>query len=278
MPDEFDSRLLELKLLQSIGNGVWRNGVCLALGAGQLEALDISQREYADLLLTMFEEGFLSPESDGIRNEVRDYQVHRTVSSRRQLVLWISVQQPFFDVAITYRGRRHIEELREQLRRDRVLEKFGILLDGRHIVSDLIYFLERANGEPVSLILADVDDFKKFNTDHGYKAGDEVLRQVFRIFRDMVADRGEVYRRGGEEIIALLPYCSDSACLDLAERVRQSIDNTTIGYEGTSLHATVSIGVATSPPCDADGPAIESHAEIGLKRAKDEGKNCVRKA
>lgn len=278
MPNQFDPRLLELKLLQSIGNGVWRNGVCLALGAGQVEALDISQREYADLLLTMFEEGFLSPETDGIRNEVRDYQVNRTVSSRRQLVLWISVQHPFFDVSITYRGRRHIEELREQLRRDRVLEKFGILLDGRYIVSDLNYWLERTNGEPISVALADVDDFKQFNTDHGYKAGDQVLREIFCIFRDTVANRGEVYRRGGEEIIVLLPYCSDNACRDLVERIRESIANTTMRYEDTSLHATVSIGVASSPPCDPDGPALESHAEMELKRAKTEGKNCVRKA
>lgn len=95
MPNQFDPRLLELKLLQNIGNGIWRNGVCLALGAGQAEALDIRRTEYADLLLTMFEEGFLSPETDGVRNEVRDYQRNSTVSSRRQLVLWISVQQAF---------------------------------------------------------------------------------------------------------------------------------------------------------------------------------------
>ena len=48
------------------------------------------------------------------------------------------------------------------------------MLDGRYIISDLIHFLERAKGEPVSLLFGDVDDFKQFNSKHGYKAGDAV--------------------------------------------------------------------------------------------------------
>jgi two-component system, cell cycle response regulator len=178
-------------------------------------------------------------------------------------------------VTVTYRGLRHIEELRDQLRRDRVLDRFGILFDGRYIVSDLIDFLERANGEPVSVLLADVDDFKRFNFDYGYKAGDAVLCHVFRTMRRTIAHRGEVYRRGGEEIEALLPYCDLDANEALARRVCEEVAKSIVSHDGKELLVTLSIGVAASPPSDSDGPGLEADAENALKRAKREGKNRV---
>jgi GGDEF domain-containing protein len=86
---------------------------------------------------------------------------------RNEAMSWLSVSSHFHYASITYRGLRRIDELRDHLRRDRILEKFGILLDGRYITSDLIYFLERADGEPVSFLLGGVDDFKRFNSDYG---------------------------------------------------------------------------------------------------------------
>jgi diguanylate cyclase (GGDEF)-like protein len=155
------------------------------------------------------------------------------------------------------------------------LEAFGILLDGRYLVSDLNHFLERTNGESLCLLLADVDDFKQFNSNHGYKAGDAVLRHVFRIIKGAVSSRGEVYRRGGEEIVALLPYCGLDEGRMLAERIRDEIYRTPTSYEDRSLKVTLSIGASSSPPCNPDGPALEAYAENALKQAKSSGKNQV---
>ncbi len=149
------------------------------------------------------------------------------------------------------------------------------MLDGRYIISDLIHFLERAKGEPVSLLFGDVDDFKQFNSKHGYKAGDAVLRHVFSIARRAVGNRGEVYRRGGEELIALLPFCDLNVGKELAEHIREQVENTTVPYDSETLNTTLSIGVAASPPRDPDGPALETHGENALTRAKREGKNRV---
>lgn len=152
-------------------------------------------------------------------------------------------------------------------------KNFGILIDGRYIVSDLNHFLESANGEAVSLLLADVDDFKQFNSQHGYKAGDEVLRHVFRTTRRVVGNLGDVCRRGGEEVIAILPYVDLKRAIEVGERIREEVGSTVVQHENAELHATLSIGVAASPPHDPDGPALETHAENGLKQAKNSGKN-----
>jgi len=270
-----DPRIVELKLLENLANRSWDHGVSFAEGAGQYAALGLSQQMYADLLLTLFEDGLLHTTAEGIRNEIEKNERRKDITSRYHVLMALCTSRVYHAIEVTYRGLRRIEELRELLRRDRVLEKFGILLDGRYIVSDLIHFLERVNGEPISLLLADVDDFKRFNTEYGYKAGDAVLRHAFSTIKQTVSSRGEVYRQGGEEILILLPYCGIDEGKALAERIRDKIENTTVPYEGNQLHVTLSIGVTASPPCNPDGPALEAYAENGLKRAKSMGKNCV---
>jgi diguanylate cyclase (GGDEF)-like protein len=273
-----DPRLTELKLLQNLADGTWRDGVCTAEAAGQTSALGLSQQLYADLLVTLFEDGFLQITSEELSGQLSGWLYRKTRGQwgfRQGVVTWLCTSPVFHAATVTYRGRRHIDELRDRLRRDRVLERFGILLDGRYIVSDLIRFLESANGAPVSLLFADVDDFKQFNSKYGYKAGDDVLRHVFTIARRIIGNRGEVYRRGGEEIVAVLPYCGLDVGRDAAERIREEVANTTVAYDQQELYTTLSIGVAASPPRDPDGTALETHAENALNRAKAEGKNRV---
>lgn len=277
-----DQRIVELKLLENLAQGTWRDGVCTAMGAGQTTALGLTESRYAseyiyaDMLVTLYEDGYLKLTEEHIVAKIDNFERVKTRAIRNEAVSWLAASPHFHYASLTYRGLRRIDELRDQLRRDRILEKFGILLDGRYITSDLIYFLERANGEPVSLLLGDVDDFKQFNSDYGYKAGDVVLQRVFQIFRRAVRDRGEVYRRGGEEIVALLPYSGLDASEALARRICEEVASTFISFDDHNLHATLSIGLASSPPSDPDGPRLETYAEHALKEAKSHGKNCVR--
>jgi diguanylate cyclase (GGDEF)-like protein len=194
----------------------------------------------------------------------RDYALSR---------LWSS--SVYIRMTVTYRGVRRIDELRDLLSRDRVLDRFGILLDGRYIVSDLIRLLERTDGAAVSIIFADVDNFKAFNSDYGYHAGDAVLRAIFETVKRLLESRGEVYRRGGEEILAVLPYCGLEDSRALAEQIRGGVAATTVMLGEQELHATLSIGVAASPPCDRYGPALEALAGNAVNRAKSEGRNRV---
>lgn len=270
-----DIRLIELKLLGNIADQTWSEGLVMTSEAGQHKELGISQQLFTDMVLTLMEDGYLDTEDPEIRRLLWGYIRRNDPAERTGLLNRLRTYQAFLRVSATYRGFRRIEQLREQLRRDRILESFGILLDGRYIVSDLIHFLERTDGDSLSFLLADIDDFKKFNSDHGYKAGDAVLRQVFRIIKQIVSNRGEVYRRGGEEIVALLPYSKLEESRCVAERIREEVEKTPVVYDGKNLHVTLSIGVAASPPCNPDGPALEAHGEHGLKQAKDGGKNRV---
>ena len=274
MPATTDTRVVELRVLENLVDRTWDHGISFANG-WQYDPLGLSQQMFADLILTLIEDGLLHTTAEAIRNELEKYERQKDAASRRNVLMALCTSRVYIDIGVTYRGLRRIEELRDLLRHDRVLEKFGILLDGRYIVSDLIHFLERVNGEPISLILADVDDFKRFNTEYGYKAGDAVLRHAFSTIKQTVSSRGEVYRQGGEEILILVPYCGIDEGKALAERIRDKVEKTTVLYEESQLHVTLSIGVTASPPCNPDGPALEAYAENGLKRAKSTGKNRV---
>ena len=270
-----DYRISELKLLEHLADRTWSEGICVPAGSGQAAAIGVPQQLYADLIVTLLEDGYLHTRDADIRRGFGHIARSRDPADREHLVNTIWGSQIYHEMTVTYRGLRRIDELRESLRRDRVLEAFGILLDGRYIVSDLNHFLERLAGEPMSLLLADVDDFKRFNEEQGYKAGDAVLREVFGVIKRLVGDRGEAYRRGGEEIEVLLPYHDLAKSRALAEQIREKTESSTVLYADKQLQVTLSIGVAASPPLNPDGPALEAHAENGLKKAKEDGKNRV---
>lgn len=275
MLDIIDFRLLELRVLSNIADGTWAKGVSTGESAGQAASLGLTRGMYAEMIMTLLEDSLLFTVVDEIRRGLELLARIKESAGRDMSLRNLSLSDDYTPVSVTYRGIRRIEELRDQLRRDRVLDRFGILLDGRYIVSDLIRFLERTDGEPVSLLFADVDDFKRFNSEHGYKAGDAVLCNVFRAVRETIGHHGEAYRRGGEEIVVLLPYCGLDASTRLAERICDEVANTAVAYADKELRVTLSIGVAASPPIDPDGPALEAQAESALERAKNAGKNQV---
>jgi diguanylate cyclase (GGDEF)-like protein len=272
-----DFRIVEMKLLENLADGKWASSVSFSESGGQANDLGVTRGLYVDMIMTMLEDGYLYSSSSRILMGVTTFARSHNPADRQYVCMEV-LRHPEeqHHITVTYRGLRRIEELREQLRRDRILEKFGILLDGRYIVSDLIEFLARASGESVSMLLADVDDFKLFNSNFGYKAGDAVLCHVFRTFHQIVgAAHGDGYRRGGEEIVGLLPYCDLNTSTEIAERIRKQIANEPLRWEGQELSVTISIGVAASPPENSDGPELELLAENRLKRAKHQGKNQV---
>ena len=269
-----DYRILELKLLEKLADKDW-DGVCASEAAGQSSALGIANDLYTDLLVTLLEDGYLASSDAKIKSFMNDHSKTRSPSTRANLLSLISSSTVYLEMKPTYRGLRRIELLRDDLRRDRVLDKFGILLDGRYIISDLIDLLERTNGEPVAVLFADIDNFGKFNKDHGHQAGDSVLRRVFHVIKKAADGRGEVYRRGGEEVIVLLPHFNQEAALTMAEGIRTEVERTVVEHKDLVLQVTISIGVAASPPHAPDGPGLEVLADSALQNAKQAGRNRV---
>lgn len=131
-------------------------------------------------------------------------------------------------------------------------------------------------GKPLSLVMFDIDDFKKFNDSYGHPCGDRVLIVVAEILRDCMRGCDHSFRYGGEEFICLLPETDFDRALIVAERVRAMIaEETPARLQGCAPHGvTVSVGVA-SYPRDGQGEALLKEVDDQLYRAKREGKNRV---
>jgi diguanylate cyclase (GGDEF)-like protein len=129
----------------------------------------------------------------------------------------------------------------------------------------------------LSLVMIDVDDFKKFNDTYGHLNGDRVLEKLGQIISRMLRNVDYAFRYGGEEFLAVLPETNLDNALQVAERLRASIEQETISLIGGNATGgvTVSIGVACFPR-DADNQeSLLAFVDSLLYRAKEGGKNRV---
>jgi diguanylate cyclase (GGDEF)-like protein len=131
-------------------------------------------------------------------------------------------------------------------------------------------------GEPLSLILMDIDDFKKLNDRHGHSVGDSVLRQAALVMNGEVRDLDLLARYGGEEFALLASHTTLEGASALAEKLRLAVSQArfpVITLEGPSvISITVSVGVAQFR---GEEKALFNDADRALYRAKDSGKDCV---
>ena len=127
--------------------------------------------------------------------------------------------------------------------------------------------------KPLSLLLLDIDLFKKVNDGFGHPAGDAVLRGVARVVQSQARGTDMVARYGGEEMALVLPETDASGARVIAERIRSAVAQARHQTEQGALQVTLSIGVATWPSTDAD--VLLEHADKALYRAKQGGRNRV---
>ncbi len=165
--------------------------------------------------------------------------------------------------------------LRESNRRDVLTGMFN----RRHFREVFEQMLHHAaeTRQPISLLLIDLDHFKRVNDEYGHLAGDECLRVLARNLSDCLAQEVAVCARfGGEEFVIVLPGVSAMRVLEIAERVRRQIGSLPVRYQGKEITMTGSIGaycvpVGTSPSADE----VLHHADDALYAAKNAGRNRV---
>jgi diguanylate cyclase (GGDEF)-like protein len=127
----------------------------------------------------------------------------------------------------------------------------------------------------VSLVLADIDNFKSINDRFGHQTGDAVIKAVAEAFATSVRDIDLVARFGGEEFAAVLPGTNLIGARRLAERVRKAVEGVTVELpDGQHVAVTASFGVAAFPTYGSPGAVIAA-ADLALYDAKEQGKNCV---
>ncbi len=132
------------------------------------------------------------------------------------------------------------------------------------------------DGKPVSLLMVDIDHFKKFNDTHGHAAGDFVLHTVAQRLKENVRPTDLVARYGGEEFTVVLPQADTATALQVAERLRGAIAaEQLVTADGKGLGTvTVSIGIATLPgAAETAVQALLERADQALYRAKNAGRN-----
>jgi diguanylate cyclase (GGDEF)-like protein len=169
--------------------------------------------------------------------------------------------------------RRHSELQSEKDKFEKLSTIDGLTkVLNRHGIEQFIAS-RRSDTLPTSVILIDLDHFKKINDHRGHYAGDRVLQNVGEILRSQTRNTDGLGRWGGEEFILVCPGASLSRAADLAEKLRHRIMTTNFIPEDP-VSVTASFGVATSPPGGSFNDAFQQ-ADQALYLAKSRGRNCV---
>ncbi|MHB1103445.1 MAG: diguanylate cyclase [Devosia sp.] len=134
----------------------------------------------------------------------------------------------------------------------------------------------RRSGRPFSLLLLDIDHFKRVNDTHGHLAGDAVLKGLGELLGRQARAMDRVCRYGGEEITVILPETDPAAAASFAERLRAAVEAQPFDVDaGALLYITVSIGVASWPAHADDAQALIAAADAAMYAAKQRGRNLV---
>jgi two-component system cell cycle response regulator len=133
----------------------------------------------------------------------------------------------------------------------------------------------RRHGRDLSLLLLDIDFFKRVNDEHGHQAGDAVLFHLGQLIRSRVRGHDVAARIGGEELAILMPETNLEGAQALAEELRRAVAEHVFEFAERRLHITVSIGCAQFVPADVDPTGFVRRCDEHLYAAKAAGRNRV---
>jgi diguanylate cyclase (GGDEF)-like protein len=150
----------------------------------------------------------------------------------------------------------------------------------RHFIDTAPALIElcRRHKRPISVLMIDIDHFKRINDEYGHPAGDSVIRSVAEVIRAKLRTEDLPARYGGEEFAVVLPETAPDSAVFAAERIRQSIEKTRIvPAPDRSIQVTISVGVAgyTDLPAGSGLEELIRQADAELYKAKRQGRNRV---
>ena len=141
---------------------------------------------------------------------------------------------------------------------------------------DLEVKKSKVTGNPLSLIIFDLDHFKLLNDNYGHDAGDYVLKEMAQLLRENGIRKGDVFARyGGEEFVVLLPNTNLKQAFEIAERLRKLVKNHEFVYDEKRLPVAASIGVADYRKGVNTGTDLFKRADSAVYKSKENGRNQV---
>jgi len=171
-----------------------------------------------------------------------------------------------------------MKALQDQLARMAITDALTGVYNRRHLDERLDEMFEHSVRlhEPLSIVMFDIDHFKRVNDSYGHQAGDIVLTQFAQLLKHAARDIDRIGRYGGEEFMVLLPGTVLDAGVTFAKRVRQEVEAHQFGYDGGSLACSISAGVAGWPhPRIQTRQQLVKAADDALYVAKSTGRNRV---
>jgi len=241
-----------LKLLNTAGRDHSAYGSTLSKATGELDQANLTEGKIKALI---------------------DHVIHSTrAMEARSKTLEVQLQTSSTEVTV-------LRERLESARRESLTDPLTGISNRKAFDTELAESIERAveSGEPLSLLMCDIDHFKIFNDTWGHQTGDQVLRLVANCISENVKGRDTAARFGGEEFVVILPQTSLADAMSLAEQIRMKVESKKLVKKSTGdiLGAiTISIGVAQYNPSENAAEFVR-RADACMYAAKHGGRNRV---
>jgi diguanylate cyclase (GGDEF)-like protein/PAS domain S-box-containing protein len=297
----YDQRQLDCKaqewqgLLTALGDGVYGVGpdqVCTFINPAALAMLGLTSEEVLgrnthELFHARREDGSAYPVEacpvfrtlkDGEARRVEDWFLHKDGSLFPVTVTATPVRERDGrqGMVVVFRDISDRLRLETALREEAATDALTRLPNRRYFLAEMERHWARiARGEERSaaVMMLDLDEFKRINDTHGHEAGDEVLKHLATLMRDILRRGDLVGRLGGEEFAVLQVDASEEEAMQLAERMRQRIETSPAPFGALMLRYTMSIGVTLMVQTDRSVRAPLQRADAALYRAKGKGRN-----
>lgn len=170
------------------------------------------------------------------------------------------------------------KEMERELRQFATTDHLTGVANRRHFLDGATQEFERARryGGPLSVIMADIDHFKRINDSHGHQVGDRVIQAFATTLQSCLRACDRVGRLGGEEFAVILPETAAPEAAVVAERIRAQVETLAVPLpDGGTLAFTASFGCATRAPQEGSVAATLARADAALYRSKHAGRNAV---
>lgn len=182
------------------------------------------------------------------------------------ILLWSKLQEAW----------AHMQHLNDELAHRAAVDRMTGAWNRGHFMDLAEQALRQAerSGQPLAVLMLDLDHFKDINDSHGHATGDEVIKALAHIAQAALRKSDFLGRMGGEEFAIVLPDTPQESALLVAERIRQQVESFRLVRLGVpDVHMTVSIGLAMNLTSSLD--QVLAHADAALYRAKNKGRNQV---